>query len=55
MASRRPIVYVSGYLMELPLNDGVTGAVRLLFEQNDDQVRQEFLRLVNPILEAIKK
>jgi hypothetical protein len=30
-------------------------AVRLLFEQNDDQVRQEFLRLVNPILEAIKK
>ena len=30
-------------------------AVRLLFEQNDDQVRQEFLRLVNPILDAIKK
>ena len=30
-------------------------AVRLLFEQNDEQVRQEFLRLVNPILEAIKK
>ena len=30
-------------------------AVRLLFEQNDDQVRQEFLRLVNPILESIKK
>lgn len=30
-------------------------SVRLLFEQNDDQVRQEFLRLVNPILEAIKK
>jgi len=29
--------------------------VRLLFEQNDDQIRQEFLRLVNPILEAIKK
>jgi len=29
-------------------------AVRLLFEQNDDQVRQEFLRLVNPILESIK-
>ena len=26
-------------------------AVRLLFEQNDDQVRNEFLRLVNPILE----
>lgn len=30
-------------------------AVRLLFEQNDDQVRNEFLRLVNPILESIKK
>lgn len=30
-------------------------AIRLLFEQNDDQVRQEFLRLVNPILESIKK
>jgi hypothetical protein len=30
-------------------------AVRLLFEQNDDTVRQEFLRLVNPILDAIKK
>jgi hypothetical protein len=30
-------------------------AVRLLFEQNDEQVRQEFLRLVNPILDAIKK
>lgn len=30
-------------------------SVRLLFEQNDDQVRQEFLRLVNPILESIKK
>jgi len=30
-------------------------AVRLLFEQNDDQVRQEFKRLVNPILESIKK
>ena len=29
--------------------------VRLLFEQNDEQIRQEFLRLVNPILEAIKK
>jgi len=29
--------------------------VRLLFEQNDDQIRQEFLRLVNPILDAIKK
>lgn len=30
-------------------------AVRLLFEQNDEQVRNEFLRLVNPILENIKK
>jgi hypothetical protein len=30
-------------------------SVRLLFDQNDDQVRQEFLRLVNPILESIKK
>jgi hypothetical protein len=30
-------------------------AVRLLFEQNDDQVRQEFLSLVNPILDSIKK
>ena len=30
-------------------------SVRLLFEQNDDAVRQEFLRLVNPILDAIKK
>jgi phage tail sheath protein FI len=30
-------------------------SVRLLFEQNDEQVRQEFLRLVNPILESIKK
>jgi len=30
-------------------------AVRLLFEQNDEQVRQQFLRLVNPILESIKK
>ena len=30
-------------------------AVRLLFEQNDDTVRQEFLRLVNPILDSIKK
>jgi hypothetical protein len=30
-------------------------AVRLLFEQNDDTVRQEFLRLVNPILDTIKK
>lgn len=30
-------------------------AVRLLFEQNDEQVRAEFARLVNPILESIKK
>ena len=30
-------------------------AIRLLFEQNDAEVRQEFLRLVNPILESIKK
>jgi hypothetical protein len=30
-------------------------AVRLLFEQNDEEVRNEFLRLVNPILEAIKR
>lgn len=30
-------------------------AVRLIFDQNDEQVRNEFLRLVNPILEAIKK
>ena len=30
-------------------------AIRLLFEQNDEQVRNEFLRLVNPILESIKK
>jgi hypothetical protein len=30
-------------------------SVRLLFEQNDEQVRNEFLRLVNPILDAIKK
>lgn len=30
-------------------------AVRLLFEQNDEQIRNEFTRLVNPILEAIKR
>ena len=30
-------------------------SVRLLFEQNDEIVRNEFLRLVNPILESIKK
>ena len=30
-------------------------SVRLLFEQNDEQVRNEFLKLVNPILDSIKK
>ena len=30
-------------------------AIRLLFEQNDEQVRNEFLRLVNPILDSIKR
>jgi hypothetical protein len=30
-------------------------AVRLIFEQNDEEVRNEFLRLVNPILDAIKR
>lgn len=30
-------------------------AVRLLFEQNDEQVRNDFTRMVNPILESIKK
>lgn len=30
-------------------------AVRLLFEQNDDVVRNEFLNLVNPILESIRR
>jgi phage tail sheath protein FI len=30
-------------------------SVRLLFEQNDEIVRNDFLRLVNPILESIKK
>ena len=30
-------------------------AVRLLFEQNDEIVRNEFLNLVNPILENIKR
>ncbi len=30
-------------------------SVRLLFEQNDEQVRNEFLKLVNPILVSIKK
>ena len=28
MASRRPIVYVSGFLRELPLTDGVAGTVQ---------------------------
>ena len=30
-------------------------AIRLLFEQDDEQVRNDFLRLVNPILDSIKK
>jgi hypothetical protein len=30
-------------------------AVRLLFEQNDDKVRQDFLNAVNPILDAIRR
>ena len=30
-------------------------AVRLLFEQNDQQVRQDFLDAVNPILDAIRR
>ena len=30
-------------------------AVRMLFEQNDDVVRQQFLSLVNPILDNIRK
>ena len=30
-------------------------AVRLVFEQNDEIVRQEFLSLVNPILEDIRR
>ena len=30
-------------------------AVRLLFEQNDDVVRQQFLDLVNPILDSIRR
>jgi hypothetical protein len=29
--------------------------VRLLFEQNDDIVRQQFLDSVNPILDAIRR
>jgi hypothetical protein len=30
-------------------------AVRLIFEQNDDVVRQQFLDLVNPILDSIRR
>jgi hypothetical protein len=30
-------------------------SVRLLFEQNDDKVRQDFLDAVNPILDAIRR
>jgi hypothetical protein len=30
-------------------------SVRLLFEQNDDKVRQDFLNAVNPILDAIRR
>jgi len=30
-------------------------AVRLLFEQNDDKVRQDFLDAVNPILDSIRR
>ena len=30
-------------------------AVRLLFEQNDSRVRQDFLDAVNPILDAIRR
>lgn len=30
-------------------------SIRLIFEQNDEKVRDEFLRLVNPIMESIKK
>jgi hypothetical protein len=30
-------------------------SVRLLFEQNDSQVRQDFLNAVNPILDAIRR
>lgn len=30
-------------------------AIRLIFEQDDEQVRNDFLRLVNPILDSIKK
>ena len=30
-------------------------SVRLLFEQNDDKVRQDFLNAVNPILDSIRR
>ena len=30
-------------------------SVRLLFDQNDEQVRQDFLNAVNPILDAIRR
>jgi len=30
-------------------------SIRLLFEQNDDVVRNQFLSLVNPILDNIRK
>ena len=30
-------------------------AIRLLFEQNDEQVRQDFLDSVNPILDSIRR
>ena len=30
-------------------------SVRLLLEQNDDVVRQQFLDLVNPILDSIRR
>jgi hypothetical protein len=30
-------------------------SVRLLFDQNDQQVRQDFLNAVNPILDAIRR
>jgi hypothetical protein len=30
-------------------------AIRLLFEQNDNTVRQQFLDSVNPILDAIRR
>ena len=30
-------------------------SIRLLFEQNDAQVRQDFLNAVNPILDSIRR